>query len=399
MRISRLNHMGLPLPSSKPEVWATGDTSIQVTWGNLGPGKITTHCSPAAPTVVADHGGGPGAVTINGLEPGTSYTVRLDLAPLNPSLRHQARRVDLTATTLTPPPGELLSRVATISDMHIGARHWGLLKQMFDNNAELPDPFPLRCARSAFDEIRAWQPDLVVVKGDATHHQDIDHFEAVGQLFDAYADLEMIMIPGNHEVDEEGYNLSPVVPATLGERELPIIRTAEHRDLPGLRVVAADTTVEGAGKGTLSQTGDQTVDLVAQADGPYLVAIHHHLQRYPFPTYYPLGIPAPSSTSFLERLAQINPNGFVTSGHTHRNRTRHHENIPVTEVASTRDWPGVWAGYSVYEGGISQCVWRTPHPDAISWHEYSRTALLCHWQRWSSGTREQRCFTHRWTGI
>jgi Icc protein len=68
----------------------------------------------------------------------------------------------------------------------------------------------------------------------------------------------------------------------------------------------------------------------------------------------------------------------------------------VTEVGSTKDYPGVWAGYKVFEGGIIQLVRRTSDPDVMAWTEATRRAVNGQWRRWSPGRMADRCFTVDW---
>ena len=201
------------------------------------------------------------------------------------------------------------------------------------------------------------------------------------------------MIPGNHDVDGRG---DTAVPSEVGRRRVPFVRGVAAMDQPGIRLIVADTTVPGRGTGSLTRVQDQIVELASASSAPCLVGLHHQLQRHRVPTHYPPGIPRAEATPFLERLAMANPAGIITSGHTHRNRSRRHGPLAITEVASARDWPGVWAGYAVHEGGIRQVVRRANAPSAISWHEYSRRALLGLWGRWAPGPIGQRCFTHQW---
>jgi predicted phosphodiesterase len=332
-----------------------------------------------------EHGGGPASLDVTGLAPATRH--RLDVS-------WPGGRDQLVVTTLAPPAGTELCRIATVSDLHLGAQRWGLSKMMADHS-DHPDPFPLRSARSAIREAVAWGAELLVVKGDAAHHQDIDHFQAVGDLLDEFPDLPVLLIPGNHDVDGRGWGDTP---AKVGDRGVPYIRDATCVDLPGLRVIVTDSTVPGSGSGSMERVRHDVIGLAAVAPGPYLVGLHHQLQPYRWPTHYPIGVPAPGSTSFLDDLAAANPDGIVTSGHTHRNRARRHRSLMITEVAATRDWPGVWAGYVVTEGGIRQVVRRIAGPEAMTWHEYSRRALLGLWGRWAPGPLDQRCFTHHWPG-
>lgn len=69
----------------------------------------------------------------------------------------------------------------------------------------------------------------------------------------------------------------------------------------------------------------------------------------------------------------------------------------MTEVASTKDFPGVWAGYTVYEGGLTQTVRRSLDPDAMRWTEYTRRAVGGVWGLWSVGTLADRCLVLDWS--
>jgi 3',5'-cyclic-AMP phosphodiesterase len=371
-----------PLANSPLQIWALEDTSVQLTWGALPPGPITALAGGAQ--VVLDHPGGPGSLELSGLSPRTALTIKI---------AWNGGRTQIETQTLPAPPGPLLCRIATVSDLHLGSSHWGASKLMLDRSGH-PVPYPERCARAALAEAVAWGAELLVIKGDAVHHQLDDHFAQLGQLLDELPELPVLLIPGNHEVDAQ----PPCpLPAKVGTRGVPYVEVAACEDLPGIRVVVGNSTVPGRGAGSIDAAADDLADLVAMASGPFLLGLHHHFQQQRFPTYYPPGIAAPASNRFLDRLARINQPGLVTSGHTHRNRSRRHGPLVVTEVASSRDWPGVWAGYAVHEGGIRQVVRRVAASDAISWHEYSRRALFGGWELWAQGRLTQRCFTHRWS--
>jgi hypothetical protein len=373
----------LPLLSPSPlQVWAVEDTSVQLTWGRLPAGTVTAWSGHAHTSV--DHGGGPGSLDLTGLEPGSRQ--RIDVT-------WTGGRSQLETATLLSPPGRLLCRVATVSDLHLGARRWGASKLMKDRSGQ-STPFPMRTAMAAIGEAVAWGTDLLVVKGDAAHHQCEDDFRQVGELLDAFEDLPVMLIPGNHEVD--GEEAGTALPAKVGRRGVPYVQATACEDLEGIRVIVADTTVAGSGAGSIDRVAADVCDLAAASPRPFLLGIHHQLQPYRYPTHYPIGVAAPASTAFLDQLSAANPRGLVTSGHTHRNRARRHGPLPVTEVASTRDWPGVWAGYAIHEGGVRQVVRRAVASGAITWHEYSRRALLGRWERWAAGPLSQRCFTHAW---
>lgn len=371
-------------PGSPLQVFAVEDTAIQLAWGHLPAGPVTAAVTAegGGARAAVDHAGGPGCLDLTGLTPNRFFDVDVTWAG-----GHQR----LAARTLPSPPGELLCRIATVSDLHLGSRNWGLLKLMRDRSGHAV-PFPLRCAQAALAEATAWGAEHLIVKGDGAHHQHPDHYAQLGQLLDDHPALPVTLIPGNHEVDElTDHQLPPKV----GARGVPYVTGTACEDLPGIRLVVADTTIEGQGRGTISRVADEVVELAALAGGPFLLAVHHHLHERRYPTYYPLGIPAPASVRFLDSLVGANPAGLVTSGHVHRCRSRRHGPLAVTEVAGTRDWPGVWAGYAVHEGGIRQVVRRIADPHALAWTEYSRRALNGQWEHWAPGPLGQRCFTHR----
>lgn len=369
------------------------DTAVQITWGSLPPGAVRASAAVGAKAVssaeLVDFSGGPGSIIIEDLRPDTTHQLTITTS---------IGSRQLTARTLAPPPGALLSRIATVSDLHIGARRWGFFKTMIEDGS-YPELHPIRCARAAITDAVSWGAELILIKGDAVHHRQPDHFAELGRLVDEFPDVPMALIPGNHDVDYSHSKMD--LPETVGSRRLPYTSGVDHLDLEGIRLVFADTTIHGRGEGTIAGVKEALLNTVAQAQQPALLAVHHHFQRHPITTYWPPGIAKDEAVPFLDELGRTATDLLVTSGHSHRNRTRIHRSagapITITEVASTRDWPGVWAGYAVHEGGIRQVVRRASAPDAVEWHEYSRGALLGAWDFWSPGPLDQRCFSQSWS--
>jgi predicted phosphodiesterase len=321
--------------------------------------------------------GGPGALVIGGLAPATTYDVLVD-----------GRRVT-TARTLAPPPGPELCRLATLSDLHIGDGWlFGILPTVRDTAGPGDPPTP-RCARAAVAELTAWGAELLVVKGDLTHHGSADEWQAADEIVRATG-LPVLGTRGNHEVRATAVDGRAHVGFPLAVDGVLV------HDLPGLRVVVVDTTIAGRHHGTLRPVLADLLDAAA-VDRPVLIAGHHQLHPLPFPTHWPPGIVAPESRRFLRALGRANPRAIVTSGHTHRHRARRRHGVVVTEVGSPKDHPGAWAGYVVHEGGIRQVVRRIAAPEAIRWTEQTRHALFGIWGRWSPGTLDQRCFTLDWS--
>lgn len=376
-------------PSSL-QAWAVEADSIQITWGQLPAGQIRARA--ASNQWLQDHPGGPGGIELDGLRPDTTYEIRLVVqGQHSPIASHTIK-----ATTLKPPPGQELARIATISDLHVGTSHFGFLKTMTeDGSAE--EVYSVRCARSAIAAAKQWGADLLIIKGDAAHHRRHSDYELLGNLVDEFKDLEMVLLPGNHDVDKAS---EMELPEFLGDRKLRFETEAKALDLPGLRLVTTDTTLPGRGSGSILRTQDAVLDLCsgAQPSGGVMMASHHQFQQRPIPTYWPPGISASEGKPFLDRLERIAPSALVTSGHTHRCRAYKRNSILLTEVSSTSDFPGSWAGYTVYEGGITQSVRRITSQSEMEWLEYSKGALLGLWGKWSPGLLGQRCLTHSWAG-
>ena len=58
-----------------------------------------------------------------------------------------------------------------------------------------------------------------------------------------------------------------------------------------------------------------------------------------------------------------------------------------------KDFPGSWAEYRVYEGGILQIHRRISTPDALAWTEKTRGMFGGMYPAYAFGRPEDRCFT------
>jgi len=84
-----------------------------------------------------------------------------------------------------------------------------------------------------------------------------------------------------------------------------------------------------------------------------------------------------------------------TAGHTHRNRVRRVRatgEVPYGEVSATKDFPGAWAEYRVFEGGILQVLHRIADPAALAWTERTRAMYAGLYAEYAFGRLEDRCF-------
>ena len=102
------------------EVFAVEDTSMQVTWRGAPAGPVTITVSDDHSTRRLESIGesGPGAMIVDELDADTEY--RITIAPKGAE-RGQPRQ----ARTLPTLPGVELTRLSTISDIHIGESGFG----------------------------------------------------------------------------------------------------------------------------------------------------------------------------------------------------------------------------------------------------------------------------------
>ncbi len=395
-------------------VFAVEDTCAQVTWRHLAPGRARFSAGGASWEIDSD--GGPGSLELDGLEPGRRHELVVELdGTTGPPLRRWFH-------TLGPPPGPELFRFATISDLHLGATRFGYFHTMRER-PEPVEPHSVRATRQALADLRDWGAQLVVVKGDVTNDGRAEEWEHFARLM-AATQLPYELIPGNHDNRPTDRNRTarqhlrwaltggPVVRALAGRNHGRPVSAADglslvgidpapvrHLDVPGLRIVLADTTCQGRHLGSFAAVREDVAALAAKAAAagrPVFVAGHHYPMRLPWPHFWPPGVPAPDAGRFFAALHHANPCAFYTAGHTHRNRRYTRHGVTATEVGSPKDYPGVWAGYVVYDGALRQVVRRVSTPDILGWTDYTRRAALGAWGLWSPGPRHHRCFDVRW---
>ncbi len=320
--------------------------------------------------------GGVAVVELDQLTPATHYEVSLESSAGSP-----IGEIDFTTSQES---GEITAKIATISDVHLGLERFGFASKLRDVSSP---PYAFRCARAAIAEATQWGAELLLVKGDLTDTGREADWHLAAELL-ADVDIPILFTPGNHDV----LTKSDVDPAD-GARRLGLdFSPVQTHDLDGVRVVLADTSRFGRGTGDLAKVRNELLEAV-DCPEPALVAFHHNIQRTPFPWFWPPGISSGNAMPVVTALEEANPRLFLTSGHTHRNRLHwlgRDRTVPYTEVSSTSDYPGVWAGYTATRSSIHQVVRRISSPDAIDWTERTRRVLLGIWPSWSQGRLHDR---------
>lgn len=305
---------------------------------------------------------------------------------LAPDTDHE--REGVSFRTLPALPGERLTTVATVNDVHFGETVCGLIEgdegpesgPVFTSEPGEP-PYPETMNDAVAEEIEAASPDAIVVKGDLTNDGIDEEYQAFLRCYGRFGD-RLTHVRGNHD-SYRGQSYA------AGTREVV---------LPGVILAVLDTTKPFAASGWVPAEQLEWLDeLAARADRPVLVFGHHH----PWPpgsarrseTYF--GINPSDSERLVDVVARRPRIAGYFAGHTHRNRVRRFAEtgeVPWVEVASVKDYPGAWAEYRVHDGGIAQIVHRARRPDALRWTERTRHMFGGLYWEYALGPLGARCF-------
>jgi hypothetical protein len=371
------------------DVFAVEDTSAQVVWRDLDPGPVEVsarvrHESTAAGARLerTDPAGG---LIVDGLQPATSYDLELRLRG---EVVHQQE-----LTTLATPPGPQLFRLAALNDLHLGCAWFGPFGTMREELAPGQPPSSIRCATAGVADALGWGAERLVLRGDLVHRGEMSEWAAAADLL-AGIDVAVDVVLGNHETSIRARRVD--LATGLERLGIELNEPIRSVQLPGLDLLLTDTAVAHTDPGVIDHLADDLIEVAAKAAHPVLLMTHHNLERRWDVFTLPRGVPPRSSLPFLDQLAEASPATLVSSGHTHRHRRRLHRTIPVVEVGSPKDYPGVWCGYAVHEGGIRQVVRRITDPECITWTDRTRTSMGGIWGWWSSGRLSDRCFSHSW---
>jgi 3',5'-cyclic AMP phosphodiesterase CpdA len=287
--------------------------------------------------------------------------------------------------TLPRPGGVLRCRFGTVNDVHFGEVEAGRIDESdlgpvirVEPGAE---PYPETMNRAAVAEMAAADLVAVVVKGDLTDDGQPEEFAAFESCYRTVFDERLHVVRGNHD-------------AFRGQTEYA---GDEWIELPGVAVALLDTTVPRSASGNLSAEQLDWLDAGATSSTVPVIAMGHHqqwLQGERNPEYF--GIHPDASDDLTAVIARRPAIVAYTAGHTHRHQVRLVAGgVPSVEVGCVKDFPGTWAEYRVYDGGILQVVHRMSSPEALAWSEACRGLYRdfgLDYSRYALGHLQHRCF-------
>jgi 3',5'-cyclic AMP phosphodiesterase CpdA len=307
-----------------------------------------------------------------GLEPATEYTL-----------------LGTDVVTLARPAGAFLGRLATVNDVHFGETECGRVGDSAEGPIQRPrpdeQPYPEVMNRGAVHEIVAIDPTAVVVKGDLSQDGRPDEWAAFEDCYRVPFGDRLHVVRGNHD-------------AYQGQRAYDGDQWIE---LPGVAVALLDTVIPERTTGDLRAAQLEWLeDRAAASDRPVIV-MGHHQQWIPAAVgahrsedYFGLH---PDASDALDAVCARQRRIIAyTAGHTHRHRIRvmRASGVPSIEIGCVKDFPGTWAEYRVYEGGVTQVVHRVSEPAALDWSERCRHLYAdfgIDYEAYALGRLEERC--------
>jgi 3',5'-cyclic-AMP phosphodiesterase len=318
---------------------------------------------------------------------GTEVAVVDGLEPATPYEHH-----GIAYTTLRRPPGELRCRVATINDVHFGETEAGRVGAS-DRGPILSvptgaPPYPYVMNHAAVAEMVAAddvQPfAAVIAKGDLTAEGADDEFAAFEACYRTPFGDRLFAVRGNHDCLD-------------GQTAYAADQWIE---VDGLNIALLDTAVPGHSHGAVSDEQVAWMDSLAGESTDPVVVMGHHPQRLgddaEDPSFF---LTAESSAALDEVFARRRAIVAYTAGHTHRHRVRSAGGgVPSVEVGCVKDFPGTWAEYEVYDGGILQIVHRVSTAEALAWSERCRGLYAdfgLDYVAYALGRLDDRCFEIR----
>jgi Icc protein len=321
-------------------------------------------------------------VRIGDLEPRVDYDLIVDGTRPTDALPARFR-------TLARPPGALLATFATVNDVHFGETECGHLGPPHEDIGPFfasppgEPPYPEVMNSAVIGELRALDADAVIVKGDLTSWGTETEFAAFLASYGVFGE-RLAFVRGNHDA---------MIDPTMATEGAPY-----SVELPGVTLAIVDTVDPGRAGGRLTADQVQWIDdLAAETPGLVLVFGHHDLWPLDAPIrpvdYF--GITPDDSEALAAVVARRENIGGYFAGHTHGNRVRRFgsvRGVPFVEVACTKDYPGAWAEYRVYEGGYTQVVRRVSEPSAFDWAETTRRMFLGLYGDLARGALHERCF-------
>jgi hypothetical protein len=408
--------------------WFTGDPTTPDEFGRptpiAAPGRVLlgTDPNPTTWTEYGAHGPTPyHYVEVRGLRPGTTYYWRAESGgiPATPTVVPLPNATPPSAappvfTTMIPPPGKEIGRVAWLNDMHFGEGTSGLILGndavpgggLPPGYAADPDnPYWRFMGAAAVLEAKARGCTLMLVNGDLSSEarpKELLESRSVLDRFGTLAGARHVrpgddpvyyVTRGNHDRVHTGdlYNACSKEGAANDcfgdafaasyDRSSTHFNVSIGSDRARYRFVGLDSN-DPTGMGILPQ-GELDYLESQLAKGDVTIPLFHHpssdlasVSQMPPGVF---GVRPDDALRFRQLLARHQNVGGVYSGHTHRNNRSLATGtgmLPFFEGGATKEYPGGYTVVRLYETGYLVNFYKTAAPEARAWSERSRGEYL-----------------------
>ncbi len=399
----------MPLSLRDPELFAVTESSLALSFSvEDGSGAVAAEARvlvDGETRAVSEGPAGTRLVRVEGLEPDTDYRIGIETqgAAAEPDEFFTDR-----VRTLPGSDAELVGSFATLNDLHFGEPRFGgvLLEDggygedrpgfEFVRETDTEIPYWRFMNEDAIAEIDALGVDMAITKGDIADRGRPEQFEAAAAAFAAFRTPHHAFL-GNHDYYglNEGFEVDGY--ALLNQPRAP-----RHVDLGGWRLVLLETVEPGEHHGVFAADRlhwlAQTLEETRELGMPTLLFMHHHPVPPEHASGFPnsIGIDPAHSVDLFETIGAHPQVKGVLIGHTHRNRVRRYRasgRVPFVEVNCTKDYPGGYGHYRLYDdGSFRQEVRRTASERALAHSTRCRDFFRGGYRRFAIGPLSARCF-------
>ncbi len=326
---------------------------------------------------------------VTGLTPGTEYYYQTKSGGITGVPNEYSPG---TVRTLIPPSGEFLFQFATMNDVHVGEEVAGLIiigDKILNEGFTWPDennPYWLFMNNAAVNEINERGADFVIIKGDITSEHKKEEFEKAKEIF-SLLNMPYFVLRGNHDrIDgaPENYyvtvfdieNFAPLGNHYEIDSHGHFYISFDYRNFhfAGLDSVDID---DGRGKICNEQLLWLESDLENSRSKITFIFLHHPVVAESDDIVGIAGLlnDPESREKFLNIIANNPQVKAVFSGHTHRNKVNSSDKAPgvlFAETGSTKEYPGGYTIYRVYENGYMSNFYKTRCTECREWSDVTR---------------------------
>jgi predicted phosphodiesterase len=397
-----------------PELESVSDTSATFWWPTDAPADTTLRIGPAGgakTSLTVEQNQTVHVARVDGLRPGAAYEYELVSAGkvMQPNIANPG-----SFTTLVPPKGERIARIAVMNDLHIGEHCAGTLQTV--GSTSVPpcftgDHYSVRMVSAAVREIRKADVDLVIANGDLSDRGRYDEIRTALAILKRTR-KPLVYTRGNHDrlydgcsEDRDCLKAAAFAGLPKGHHAL----TTEQDLGEKLTIVGLDSCDPESGHGDLNHNGqiellEKALARAAQRGRRVLLCFHHPVTPAAITTALPpisFGIEWQLGGQALEAAVKGQDHLMLAlHGHTHRNYVSYSKGCaaPFLEAGTIKEYPGSWTRLDVHTDGIMRTSHRVSEPYNRQWIKTTAGEYFGAAPSYLRGPLAARCFVHRYEG-